>query len=120
VTIDDIAAKMNPHTPWTVWNSLATAAQVEAATLDAMNGHLEHTVFAPFYDGFRLERGKVKVIVNRGLHHIQWSRLTEFDASTHPEKTAGMLEMFGDSYALHGRAFRTVKDAALFLLDKLT
>lgn len=93
---------------------------MEAETLDAMIGPQGHTTFTAFGDGFRLERGLVKVIVNRGLGDIRWSRLAQIDPASLPEKMTGSLEMFGASYALHGRAFATVKEVALFLLEKLT
>jgi hypothetical protein len=118
MSIEEIISVTLNKESWDAFREIMAAVESEAATWEALE---EIKIFHRLSEeSFRLERGNVKVIVNRKLRNLTWARLEQINTATLPVKDTGELDLEAGCYGLHGQQFSSMKEAALYLVGKLS
>jgi hypothetical protein len=118
MSIEEIFHAMLHKDSTLAFRSLMSEVESECAALEGMLQ--EGKIFHRFPDeGFRLERGHVKVIVNMKGHGLSWTRTEEFGIGVLPVRQSEDLGLQIDCYTQNGATFSSMSEAARFLIEKL-
>jgi|GEM_PF-6721299 len=115
--VDDINAEESDGT----WAKLVAIVRAECAKADGRRLDHRGSIFTSTSESsFHLEWEKWRFVdVDRHGHTVYWQRFKAEDAAHLPDVSRGHLSIDEGALSLHGQAFQTIEEAALYLIALL-
>ena len=121
MSIEELVERMVLKESSDAWGALVLQCEIEGAELDARRPGSK-TFNSTGIDSFRLDGlgQTIRVMVTRTPGEVIWTRAKVTGPETLPTKDQGRLQIVPPGeLARHGRRFPSMKEAALFLIEKL-